>query len=632
MKLKLLYFFVLIFGLNAFSQHVIHNEDGCRKMIFISENNGTYTSIVANPDTSSGNTVDYTNTNVSLISPSSVNSNNSQAIFKLPVVIEKGVDFDWSLKVYSANSGSNNTGSGRLLIRLFNSVQGNAAAGDRWQIASVDKTGGWQEISVTSNIPTARSPINFDSVQIIGLNNAATGASEDFYFDDFKIDIDPVLSDTTADLDAGNIWYYNNAILGTIYTDFRVGVNESIATPTTDGNSSVNVMKVTRGGNISHQLRIHHGDIDQTAGGVIKFRVYPECTGTETTPNITFRLRKDNDDLTQYYADIIYLHEGLWNEVEITLGDLTNDGSVAAGNLYDGSLLLFNAETSGNTPPFEFYIDSFQGPQGATTWTGVTDTDWATYIIWSSYIPGSKVNAIIPVSTTSVISASTGATVNDLTVNASSSLTVESGGSLTVDGELTLESTSTTYSSLIADGTITGVVNYKRYVNEIGTTNATNNGNDLISAPVTETIGIGGGQTFGSFAAANSNLAASTTTPTIKAFAPFDNTATDPGAYVNFELGGTDDAETLDSGIGYRVGTTDGNPLTFTGTVNSGTVITPITIGSGSEWNLIGNPYPSYLIVNDGVNGFLNNATNTGLLDETSVGVYGYNANLSETS
>ncbi|MDA9335781.1 hypothetical protein N9Q89_06505, partial [Flavobacteriaceae bacterium] len=548
MKLKLLFFFALIFGLNAFSQHLMHNVDGCRKMIFISENNGTYTSIVANPDTSTGNTVDYTNTNVSLISPNSVNSNNSQAIFKLPVVIEKGVDFDWSLKVYSANSGSNNTGSGRLLIRLFNSVQGNGSAGDRWQIASVDKTGGWQEISVTSNIPTARSPINFDSVQIIGLNNAATGASEDFYFDDFTIDIDPVLSDTTADLDAGNIWYYNNAILGTTYTDFRVGVNESIATPTTDGNSSVNVMKVTRGGNISHQLRIHHGDIDQTAGGVIKFRVYPECTGTETTPNITFRLRKQNDALTQYYADIIYLHEGLWNEVEITLGDLTNDGSVAAGNLYDGSLLLFNAETSGNTPPFVFYIDSFQGPQGSTSWTGATDSDWDTQDNWSAEIPGSKVNAIVPALTASLISASTGATVNDLTVEASSSLTVDSGGSLTVDGELTLESSSTSYSSLILDGTVSGTINYERHVNINGS--GTTGSNDLISAPLT-------GQQFDDFATANSNIL-SNGAGTLFLFGPFDKTTGDYLTYADTETA------TLDAGVGYRAASDDNGTFTFT--------------------------------------------------------------------
>ena len=43
------------------------------------------------------------------------------------------------------------------------------------------------------------------------------------------------------------------------------------------------------------------------------------------------------------------------------------------------------------------------------------------------------------------------------------------------------------------------------------------------------------------------------------------------------------------------------------------------------EWNLIGNPYPSYINVQD----FLNNSSNAALLDETNVGIYGYDGDAS---
>lgn len=205
-------------------------------------------------------------------------------------------------------------------------------------------------------------------------------------------------------------------------------------------------------------------------------------------------------------------------------------------------------------------------------------------------------------------------------IEAGKSLSVSTNVTLTADNLIELNSNSTSYSSLIIGGAISNQdVIYNRYVNEIGTTNASNNGNDLISAPVTNAS-----QTFAAFVTnpSNADLSAS---GDLRAIAPFDNTitmvnsTTVQGAYVNYDIV-SDNLSTIDAGIGYRVATDTGSPLTFTGNVITGTKDVAIAIGAGSKWNLIGNPYPSYI---DFETFF--NATNKAQLDGSFQAIYGYN-------
>jgi len=65
-----------------------------------------------------------------------------------------------------------------------------------------------------------------------------------------------------------------------------------------------------------------------------------------------------------------------------------------------------------------------------------------------------------------------------------------------------------------------------------------------------------------------------------------------------------------------------GSLFTFVGDVETGNVSVPITVGTGSIFNLIGNPYPSYLSLRD----FLD--ANNSLFDPGSSGVYGYPGDL----
>ncbi|NRD20013.1 fibronectin type III domain-containing protein [Winogradskyella eckloniae] len=180
--------------------------------------------------------------------------------------------------------------------------------------------------------------------------------------------------------------------------------------------------------------------------------------------------------------------------------------------------------------------------------------------------------------------------INDLEILSGATVTVEEGASLTVKGDLInngtliLESISTKYSSLIVEGTSTGDIQYKRHINFAAGAGSSTNANDLISAPVT-------GQNFGDFRAANSNILSGNIGGNLAfLFGPF---STSSDAYINYSP--SDDSSTLDPGKGYRTGSTDGGTYTFDGTVQTTNVNIPINAGGASDWNLIGNPYPSYI-------------------------------------
>jgi hypothetical protein len=181
-------------------------------------------------------------------------------------------------------------------------------------------------------------------------------------------------------------------------------------------------------------------------------------------------------------------------------------------------------------------------------------------------------------------------------------------------GTLTLSSVSTSYSSLIVSSVSsnTGTINYERYVNVVGS--GTTGDNDLVSAPLT-------GQQVNNFAAANSNLPQNGDNTQV-GFGIFNN---ETGNYENYAPSDTDP---LTAATGYRAATTGGGTLIFTGTVQTGNIDKAITDEGGTfgRWNLIGNPYPSYL----DMSAFLNHDTGSGvknidLLDSNSAAIYGYN-------
>jgi len=209
-------------------------------------------------------------------------------------------------------------------------------------------------------------------------------------------------------------------------------------------------------------------------------------------------------------------------------------------------------------------------------------------------------------------------------------LTIISGGSITIPkdsyvfvggnftntaGTVTLHSDSDEFSSLLVSGTASGDITYNRYVNIVGT-----GAWDLIGAPVS-------GLSINSFITETNNNANIAKNGSFYAVGSYDNTT---DIWTNATTATTGN---LQLGQGYQMATTSGGTLSFTGAIASGDQ--SITIanndaansGSGRRWNLIANPFASYLNGNsnaDGTNNFL--TVNTAAIDDNFEAIYGWKA------
>jgi lipopolysaccharide export system protein LptA len=216
---------------------------------------------------------------------------------------------------------------------------------------------------------------------------------------------------------------------------------------------------------------------------------------------------------------------------------------------------------------------------------------------------------------------SNNAQINNLIINSGAATSIDFGkslivnGSLINDGDLELISISNNYSSLIVNGSIKNDITYKRHVNQIADTGTTSGNNDLISAPV-------GGLNFADLRAANPDLPSGTIggVPSFL-FGPFDN---DTNAYINYTT--ANDSDALESGVGYRTASTQvgGSNFSFTGNVVIEQSPVPISVGTASVFNLVGNPYPSYI----SLSGFL--LANNSEFDPLRSGVYGYDGDATD--
>ena len=263
---------------------------------------------------------------------------------------------------------------------------------------------------------------------------------------------------------------------------------------------------------------------------------------------------------------------------------------------------------------------------GATTidtWNGLSSNSWGTGSNWASgNIPVSGDNVFIRDSGTDPVISTTGNQITDITVESSASLSIEKGKNLTIsedftnNGTVTLNSDSNEFASLIVQGTSSGNITYKRFVSDEGTDEW-----DLIGSPVV-------GQTISNFVSANSSLATSGSDYAIGVFS--NDGSTDTASAMYSILSSADLSGSLSSGAGFSMATDEtdspGTTLDFTGTVNTSDVTVAIddetgTLTNFGKWNLIANPYPSFINANSGTNFMTTNVSN---LHSSYAYIYGY--------
>ena len=215
----------------------------------------------------------------------------------------------------------------------------------------------------------------------------------------------------------------------------------------------------------------------------------------------------------------------------------------------------------------------------------------------------------------------------NITVDSGKSFTIEKTGSVTMSGNFsnsgtfTLNSDSNEFSSIIIGGSVTGNISYNRYVNSVGT-----NEWDLIGAPVE-------GQSINSFVTANASTLASN--GDAYAIGYYDNYSDEWENYTTSSNGYPFNGNFL-LGMGFQMATISGGTLKFTGAPAATNKTLPIIDfsvvvgeggGEGTKWNLVANPFPSYIHGNtsaDSSNNFL--TINSEKLHDSYQAIYGYDA------
>lgn len=252
-----------------------------------------------------------------------------------------------------------------------------------------------------------------------------------------------------------------------------------------------------------------------------------------------------------------------------------------------------------------FYTGQFTG-NDLTTWTGTINTDFTNIGNWSNGFPTNAVDVKIPVTSNNPIISSE-VTLANLSIEKNASLTINETGALTIDenstneGSFTINSTLANSGSLIVKGTSIGAINYNRAVSDRWY---------LISSPLLNEM------YDNDWVAANS-IQSGTLNTNARGIATYNNNSG------NWQYMLKDDIEPFTKGKGFSIKRTTAGSHIFSGEMPVDAVNITIDAGTLNGYNLIGNPFPSYIALNESVdttNNFL--TQNASILSENSVYIW----------
>ena len=329
---------------------------------------------------------------------------------------------------------------------------------------------------------------------------------------------------------------------------------------------------------------------------------------------------------SDYFKTHYSINNGSWTTVESngnltgTFGEKWPEQENLNGNTLRIRVRVQN--NNNNDDRFAFDNITMEGIYEETFTNGSGDALWATPSNWASgSVPTSSVNVTISSGQTIEVGNSTVALANNLTIDSGGSLTVAANSDLTLSGDftnngtVTLNSESDEFSSIIVGGSSTGNIVYNRYVNTVGTGEW-----DLIGSPVD-------GLSISDFVTTNSSVLA--TNGSTYAVGYHDNTDDSWTNYTTSTVGG---AGNFDTSRGYQMATSSGATMAFTGSIattdQTQSIINNNGNGNGGRrWNLVANPFPSYLNANTNAhasNNFL--SVNASVIDSNFLSIYGWDA------
>lgn len=501
------------------------------------------------------------------------------------------------------------------------------------------------------------STINFNSSQILlRFRNNMNNNNEQLWLDNIKVE---GFSSGTAGTDI----LFSEDFSG--YPE-NIEIPDDVDTITGSGTSATNPNGVSwslTGPESANEIKLHHDGGQGDSGhihtkkvnGTATFETDPITVSGYTGLNLKIYVDKleklDNNDTIELGYDL----DGLGYTIIETItgyGDFTVNGNKAEDVTIDSdiiaigdSLVIYIKITHNNNwdEKFEWDDITLTGTPFYNVWQG-TESDLVTNTAkWSKGSqPTEASNVWIP--NTKHLKLTDDQAYNTVNARATSQLTIEKTGSLTTvgdftkiagTGKVTLNSDATEFASIIVEGTATGEITYNKYINYLAYQEW-----DLVGSPVLN-------QNMQSFAQTHTNSNNTNNTGALAFDDPYyalGEYLTEWGSFSNYTTS-TIPNSSFPAGKGYQMATNptgsgndmEGQTLAFTGEI--ATTSQSINVqnqngannNNGRRWNLVSNPYPSYLKANelaDGGVGNVNNfiSQNLSVMDQSFGGVYGWKA------
>ena len=430
-----------------------------------------------------------------------------------------------------------------------------------------------------------------------------------------------------------------------LFSEDQADASQSGSTISGSGTSATNASGITwtmndPGGDV----KVHQGDhihCSKLDGDTVTWETEDIIISGYTNLNFTVFARKIEDFGSSDYIKLQYSIDGGTTRVNIA----TYNTNLTNANIGGDINTLTSTTVAGDTLKIyiEVYIDD---DDQKFEWEDITLTGTPFYNVWqgtnidlvtdtAKWSKGSQPTAAsnVWIPNTKHLKLTDDQEYNTVNARATSQLTIEKTGSLKTVGDftkiagtgtVTLNSDATEFASIVVGGTATGNITYNRWVNKTGPFEGNNW--DFVGSPVKN-------QRIDNFVSANSGVLPNS--GDIYGIAKYFNEWDSWEWYTDSNIG--DDI--FNTGESYYTSTivtgdASGATLAFTGEIPTGTQTKEIINNNGTNtigrrWEMVANPYASYIHGNpasgDAVNNFVKVNLDLNLLEPSFGAIYAWN-------
>jgi hypothetical protein len=434
-----------------------------------------------------------------------------------------------------------------------------------------------------------------------------------------------------------------------LFFEDQADASQSGSTISGSGTSATNPSGITwtmndPGGDV----QVHNGDhihCSKLDGDTVTWETGDIIISGYTNLNFTVFAQKIDNFGSSDYIKLQYSIDGGTTRVNIA----TYNTNLTDTNIGGDINTLTSTTVAGDT--LKIYIEVFiDDDEEEFKWEDITLTGIPFYNVWqgtnvdlvtdtAKWSKGSQPTAAsnVWIPNTKHLKLTDDQAYNTVNARATSQLTIEKTGSLTTVGDftkiagtgtVTLNSDATEFASIVVGGTAAGDITYNKYVNYQAYEEW-----DLVGPPVLN-------QNMKTFAQTNTNNNSTSGAMSMGGdYYALGQYYTGWGSWVNYTTSTIPDAN-FPVAKGYQMATNavennsslEGQSLTFTGEIATTTQTINIQNqngangGYGRRWNLVANPFPSYLNgnTNAGAQNFID--TNEGVIDSSYLAIYAWKA------